>query len=467
MPNNLKLNIKKMENNPYLCPMKTMGKYTRILRRLLVVVVVISVGVVSHGQELIRETVDILNCDSSIVRQYSEDVAYVYNRTKRTSPFMKVTEGVTICPSVYIEPLYMNDFEFKDSMVYFCGYLNEDGQKRGVLGYFPLSSFPNVNVSYFVVDECTGLVKLDLYEVYDGYSPVGEVHLVSTGTTTGDRTDALIDMTLFSNPMFNCLIHFASAPDEYYDDVATTVNNVVVSTRNVEPDGTPVVNLWEYVRPTAPGTTIFQTSVSRKRITSPIADSPVLLEHIANSEYSAVYKNSGYSRISVLKTNVGASASINAVDILWLEGMVVPKDIKWECRYRNFDVLTFGHPAEEFRTQIYHLPPSVFDGTAPNGTGTRYSYSLLWSIDPCRYPYCDFVVSGSWGQQPRLCRYYYNHTGDCPDEFEYYYALGKIGFNFFNSLLPFVRGRNISISRLEPRQVDIPFPLVCGKMEMK
>ena len=123
-------------------------------------------------------------------------------------------------------------------------------------------------------------------------------------------------MTLFSNPMFNCLIHFASAPDEYYDDVATTVNNVVVSTRNVEPDGTPVVNLWEYVRPTAPGTTIFQTSVSRKRITSPIADSPVLLEHIANSEYSAVYKNSGYSRISVLKTNVGASASINAVDIL-------------------------------------------------------------------------------------------------------------------------------------------------------
>ena len=447
--------------------MKTMGKNTRILRRLLVIAVFVHAGLVSHGQELIRETIDFLNCDSSIVRQFSKDITYVYNRTKWTSSFMKVTEGVTVCPSIYIEPLYINDIEFMDNKAYFCGYWNDDGKKRGIIGYIPLSSFPNVNVSYYIVDDCTELVKLDLYRLYDMiFSPVDETHLVSTGTTTGGRTDALVELILFSDHAYNCMIHFTDGPDEYYDDVATTRNHILVSSRDVESDGTPVINLWEYVCPTVSGTTIFQTSVSRKRITSPLADSPVLLEVTENSEYSAVFKTSGYSRITVLKTQVGLGVPIDAVDILWLKGTVVPRDIKWEWRHRNYDVLTFGHAEEEFRTQIYHLPPSVFDGTAMNGTGTRYSYTMLWSIDPCRYPYRDFMVSGSWGHQPRLCRYYYNYTGDCPDGFEYFYEKGEIGFNYKEEPLPYIRWRDLPFTILVPRRVDIPLPSVCGNMEM-
>lgn len=453
-----------LKNISYLCIMKPLAKDTRNLRRMIAIAASISIGLVSQGQEMIRQSIDFFNCDSSIVRQFTKNIAYVYNRTYRTSSFMKVTEGVTVCPSIYIEPLYMNDFELLSDTAVFCGYIIEEDRKKGIVGFFRLSGFPGVNVYYKVIDECTELIKLDIYSVYDVFvDPRRNVHIVATGTTTGARTDVLLDMTPFGNSANNCEIHFADGPDEYYDDVAATMDFVVVSTRDVETDGTPVVNLWEYVRPSAPGLSIFNTGVSRKRITSPVADSPVLLESTVNNEYSAVYKNIGYSRITVLKTIAGVTAPVDAVDLLWLKETVVPRDIKWDWWHKDFDVLTFGHPEDEFRTRIYHLPPAVFDGTATGGLGTRYSYTMLWSIDPCRYPYRDFVVSGSLGQQPRLCRYYYNHTDACPDGFVYIYDIGKLQYNYKDEALPYIHWRSIPGNKWEPRQVDIPFPYECGK----
>lgn len=446
--------------------MNTMGIETPILRRLLTTAVFVSVGLLSFGQELIRGSDDFFNCDSSIVRQVTKDVAYVYNRTKWTSSFMEVTESVTVCPSIYMEPLYMNDFEIKEKQVFFCGYIKENNTKKGILGFFPLSSFPNVDVRYRVVEECTELKKLDVYKIYNMmYGPNPEWHLVATGTTTGVRTDVLIDMMKFTTLTYNCLIHYSFDPDEYFDDVSTTKDYVVVSTRDMESEETPVVNFWEYDTPTVPGMTIFNTSVSRKRISNSVADSPVLLEHMTNNEYLAAYKNSGYSRIAVLKTATGTPVPINVVNILWLEGNVVPRDIKWQSWVSNVDVLTFGHPTDEYRTQIYHLPSAVIGGTTTNGTGTRYSGIKIWSIDPCIYPNRDFVASGSKFQNPKLCRYYYNYTGDCPDEFEYYCDFGKIENKFIEEPLPYTDLGNLPTKILEPRQVDIPFPLECGKME--
>ncbi len=455
--------MKKTKNISHLRTVKAMYIDILPLKILMVIAVFVSSGVVSFGQEMIRESLDFNNCDSSIVRQLSNDVTYVYNRTNRTSSFMKVTEGVVVCPSIYMEPLYINDFEMLPSSVYFCGYMIDEGLKKGIVGFFSLTTFPNVSIYYRVIDECTELKKLDIYRPNAEYFP--DLHVVATGTTTGVRTDVLIDVTLFATPVNNCEIHFADGLYEYYDDVATTDNYVVVSTRDRNMDGTPSVNLWEYVRPTMTGMTIFNTSVNKKQITSPIADSPVLLEYTLNDEYSVVYKEFGYSRIPVMKTAIGSSASINAVDIIWLDSTVVPRDIKWDRRSKNYDVLTFGHKEEEYRTQIYHLPPAVFDGTAINGTGTRYSNSMLWSIDPCVYPYRSYMVSGSDGRLPMLCRYYYNYNGNCPDGFDYYYDKGKQQYKHIDEALPYLHWKNIPNIKFEPRKVDIPLPYICVEEE--
>lgn len=65
-----------LKNISYLCIMKPLAKDTRNLRRMIAIAASISIGLVSQGQEMIRQSIDFNNCDSSIVRQFTKNIAY-------------------------------------------------------------------------------------------------------------------------------------------------------------------------------------------------------------------------------------------------------------------------------------------------------------------------------------------------------------------------------------------------------
>lgn len=425
---------------------------------LLAVAFFLFMGPVAVGQEMNREAIDFLNSDTSIVRQYKENTTLIYNRTKHTSLFMRVTEGVTVASSMYMEPLFVNDFEIEHTKAYFCGYTYVDERRKGILGYFDLSSFPNCSVTYYIVDYCVEMMKMDVYSP----GAVQEKKIVATGTTTGIRSDALAELTLFATPSFNFYAYISLSENEQIDDVAQTSSNIVVSTRNVE-DNISVVNLWQYQNPLTPGMSMFNYVVGKKTIASPAAAGPVYLEYMTYDEYSAVYKYQGYSRIVVLKTDVTNNYyTIEAVDILGLENGVMPKDIKWNKKTDVYDVLTFYHSSINYPMQIYHLPPSVFAGTAPYGTGTKYADAFLWSIDPCQASSPYFVASGSMVSIPKLFRYSHSGRGGCSDRFTYSYDKGNPAYKYRETYIPTVID-DISPREMTPRQVEIPFPKVCGK----
>lgn len=406
---------------------------------------------------MIREAVAYFNSDTSIVRQYKEDITLIYNRTKKTSSFMLVTEGVIAVPAMYMEPLFVNDFEIMRDKAYFCGYTMSGETRQGILGYFELSTFPSCTVSYYNVSDCKEMIKLDVYSP----GAVQEKKMVATGTTDGVRSDALAELTLFASPTFNLQIHVSYGEHEYFDDVAQTSGHIVVSSRNVE-NNYSVVNLWQYQNPLTPGMSMFNFPVYKKQITFLPADSPVYLEYMDNNEYSAVYKNRTYSHITVLKTDVLNTTPVSGADILGVEEGVKPKDIKWNPKTDVYDVLTFYHSSTTYPMQIYHLPSSAFNSPMYMGAGTKYANVQLWSIDPCLSASPYFMASGSVGSLPKLFRYSSSGKDECPDTFYYFYEKVMPEW-YYSSIYIYTMMDNQNPVELVPREVEIPFPKVCGK----
>lgn len=453
-----------MKNIMYLCSTKQMASMRKI--RLVFLALFLLPEWLS-AQEMIRGAVDYYLSDSSIVRQYKKDVTLIYNRSDNprnenisfTSTFMLVSEDSSNVPIFYMQPLYVNDFEILKAHAYFCGYMRDGNQKKGIIGYFNINQFPNCNVYYFIIDTCKEMIKMDVYQ------PDGELHpdvnVVATGTT-GTRTDVLVEMNLVSYPPNNFHIYISDRKSEFIDDVAAIKNYVVVSTRDEE-SGIPVINFWQFIRPTLPGMSIFNYGVNRKSVSSPFASTPVYLEHTVGDQYSAVYRDYGYFRMTILKTDVSPMNNFVSVDVLGLENGVIPRDIKWNSKTNVYDVLGLYVPDYYYWVKIYHFPQTVFDGTAPYGTGTKYLYKQLWSIDPCLYPSPYFMASGEEGEIPRLFRYSSGQSGDCSEMFNYQYEKGEPVWKFSDGSIPFAFTDNLPLNMLEPEWRIIPFPWICGE----
>lgn len=440
--------------------MKTTTSKTRFLSRLLTAVLFLSATSTAFGQEVIRAIRNAPMSDSSIIRQVTKDTVLISNNFWPKSTFMMLSNSIANAPTIYIDPIFVNDFEIDDKTVYFCGYLLEN-EKRAVYGCFDLHTFPFCTISYYEIPECTELRKIDFYTIGDMFN--SETHFVMTGST-GTRSDALIDVPHTLSPTFNGLAYFSTNEYESIDDVAVIDNYVVVSARDNE-YGIPIVNFWQYTKPSSFGTSIFNTSVNRVRVSNPSAGSPVFLEHKGSDDYSAVYKDDVFPRIDMLELSWGATV-IKALAIS-ADSTRYPLDIKYHNSTLVYDILARDEgditiPYFNPKTKVYHVTPSVLNNTVTNGEGTWYPNRHMWSIDPLGSWAPRFVASGEYMGMVKFFKYSHNQWEYCPERFEFKYENGMITKNVKDSPLPKTSVIYLYLEEKEPYYKEyIPFPQEC------
>lgn len=402
--------------------------------QMIAVLIFFSISIPVVGQEMIRGAVDYLLCDTSIVRGITRDTTLVYNRNltsipNTTSSFSFVMESnPTHMWTLYIDSLYVNDFELFERYVYFCGYKTVEGGKRAMLGYFKLDDYPDINFYYYVLDDSKELKKLDVYKTVE-FQYYEQTHLVATGTTSGSRSDVLVDMAMFTPWTLNCHMYFSNDENENFDDVAVTDKYVVVSSRS-KIQNIPYINLWYYQRPHFVGQHIFNNNVDYCYIHNPVPTSPVILEFTKIDSFVAVYKEEGFSRIAMLKMD----AMNPNYDIFEIEALEqwpsIPIDVKYQYGTSLFDILARVSNYQKLTfdplMHIYHVTPNDLNGISPNGNITRYTdiNYHLWSLDKQKGLSSQFIVSGAAGQIPKLFRFYYNRWNDCTDSIGYRYFRG-------------------------------------------
>lgn len=380
------------------------------------------------GQEYIRGTVEKSFCDTSIIRERTSDSVFVYYSDSRNSLFMLVTPTSIYVPTVSLGSYYVNDFDIFGNRIYFCGYLLDNGQKKAMFGSFLLTSFPYCSFSCCILDTCTELRKLDVYRV--GIDPDFDVHLAMTGTT-GTRSDVIVDRVVSSNFPYMyppCNVYFSNNETESFDDVAVTDKYIVVSSRKME-QGSPIVDFWQFSKPTTTGVSYLYMPVHHFRFYSPTVETPVFLEHVNADNYVAVYKEIGFSRIVMLQLSAPNTVS-NCVEILGDTSQTVfPMEIKYEKNSMVYDILSCNDYDHNPRSQppvmqIYHITPPVINNTALFGEGTRYPDYFLWSIDRAKWSGW-FLASGALDRHPMVFRYKYDKWETCPEYFQYNYDVGK------------------------------------------
>lgn len=451
--------------------METNSKH-RFIPRLFAVVMFLTFSISAIGQDLIRETIDYLLCDTSIIRETSKDSVMIYNR-RNTSTFMLATPGDNNAFTMYIEPIYVNDFEVFERNVYFCGYKLEDGIKKAIIGRFYLYNFPynnnpNYYIPYYVVDECTEFKKLDVYRTEEG-APYNmfDIHVVATGATES-RSDAILDMIMTTSlpggVPFNCFLYLSSDKNESFDDVAVTDNYVVVSSR-IKTEENPSVIFWHFARPTLIGDNIFSTSINNLCVKTPDAETPVFIEHTVLDKYVATYKIDGYSRIAMLKLEA-LNTNYNSVEITGIPmGNIFPMDIKYNRRNGVYGILARGEVGTnldyDLQMKIYHITPAIIQNTAPYGEGTWYPYNQVWSIDPQNKTANRFVASAGFSNLVRMLRYNHYQWPGCSSRFEYNYDIGKFEGTLYKPEIS-IRLLRKEMSIHYPRERrPILFPVIC------
>ena len=446
--------------------MKTHAQ-NKFFTRIFVAILFLSTSIPSFGQEYIRSAINDNICDTSIVRGVAMDTVLIYNKrytpTDNVSSFSFMVANNPNMWTLYINPLYVNDFEVFDRRIFFCGYIRENGMKA-IIGYFKLDDYPNIDLFYYRLDNFRELRKLDVYKKgeFQGYE---RTHVVATGTSAGIRSDVLVDMTMDAPGTSNCGVLISTDENEDYDDVATTKSRVVVSSRN-KVQGIPVENFWYYKQPLYTGQNIFSSNPDRFRISSPVADSPVLLEYTTLDSFVAVYKIKGFSKMAMLRMDVTA-LDYQIFEIVGDKAETVyPIDIKRHARNSVYDILAYNKNwinSQYYPMQIYHVVPGDLSGVTPYGQGTNYTNfkNKLWSLDMWPGLNNFFIVSGDLNQYPRLFRFKHYQWENCTNRFEYYYSLGKLEGEFID----------VTISPYE-NQLDriyfqtgkgwVQFPVRCG-----
>lgn len=446
--------------------MKNIFSKASFIHKMLVVGLFLSVSLSTFGQDLIRGTDVYVLSDTSIVRGVAVDTVLIYNYNQ-VSTFSLVASNDSNVWTIYIEPIVVKDFEVFENMVFFCGYRVEEEVKQAVIGYFYLNLFPNNEVYYRYVDDCKELRKLDVYEIKESQFEK-EIHLVSTGTT-GTRSNVLIDMPVFSPSLVNCYVQISNDENESFDDVAVTQNYVVVSSRSKVQD-IPIVKFWYYDRPALVGQSIFYSTVHSFSISSPVAETPVVLEHTAIDSFAAVYKVPGYFRMAMLRLDV-TGTGYKIYEIMGDDARTVyPIDIKYNPRNRVYGILARAMNRQDSTRflplmQIYHVVPSDLLGLTPYGQGTNYleTYYHLWSLDLFLGVYNRFVISGGAAQFTRMLRCSHYQWGPCSHRFEYQYDIGELKSEkkVENLLIKFLV---LEYNKQTVREkIQIYFPVLCGE----
>jgi len=460
--------------------METKTIKNSLIVRMVAVAFFLTVSTVAYGQhEEIRSAEDFMLCDTSIIRAKGGDSALIYNRNNQTT-FMMMTSGQLDIDTWYLDSgrVAVNDFEIYHKTAYFCGYKSYNGTRKAIFGSFLLDSFECAsNFTFLELDTCTELKKIDLYLVDEGMqSGHYELHVAMIGCTE-KRANVLVDYVVSSSfiappfPIYNCGIYFSNDETESFDDIAATDNYVVVSTRR-KMEGIPIIDFWQFEIPSLIGYDFLSSNISHVRLGSPVAETPVVLEHTHDDSYAATFKIDGYSKMAMLLHKI-ANPGIKCVEILGDDARtLIPMDLKYNKKSYAYDILARNEhyrdePDSRYNPmQIYHVDLMVIHNWTTYGNGTYYPDKLLWSIDPTNTTYY-YVASGENSWLPVFFRYRHDQWNTCPSRFEYRFETGDLKYSTLEDAIVELR-RDLKLVKAPARKHTIRFPYVCeGRQEQQ
>lgn len=440
----------------------------RFIPRVLAAVLFLSFSFPVVGQELIRRAPDEVS-DTSIIREAARDSVLIYNlfnKEEEMSFFVLLNAGNSNPNAIFFDSLYIKDFEVFEKRVYFCGYTFVNDEKKAMFGFFHLNNFPNGDIYYYVLNDCLKLNKIDVYKTVES-NFIEEKHLVMTGSTTYLRSDVLVDISLPVSTPTSGNIYKSNNENEKIDDVAVTKNYVIVSTRSIE-NGIPVIYYWQFKRPNAIGQDIFSTFMDRIRVSSPVAQTPVFLEHTWDDKYVAVYKINNYPLMEM--TMLEAPSTVGNGVVIFSDSTKTfhPMDIKFNPRSNVYDILARDRfQLTDYvyypKMQIYHITQDVINNMVSVGNGTRYDYPIdnLWSIDPMKNTSKYFAASGTREMNFTFFRYKHNQWNVCPYKFEYPFVVGKPEGGYIGEWSLLLNVMSLESRKKTPLKSQIRFPIEC------
>lgn len=364
------------------------------------------------AQDLTRELMSASN--STIIRQWKADKWLCYNRGKGNEFYAVSTTGSTT-PYMTLEndSITITDFEIFDDTVYFCGY-KDSTTRIAMMGYFPLTTFPNSIVKYNTLSDVVSFNKMDVF------SAEGQVHVEMTATLTYGEVHAFYTIVdARENSDGSWMYYVLDKPEKglIFDDVAVTDSFVVFTGRSLRDDNYEAFNtteLWYFYKPTMYGVPVFLTSVDIRCLYNwPVGQ--VIIEHLfADIFIIALRKGS-----DVIVSSFYHGLSYNTTCKLILDDSIDTRevlDVKYNKSNSRYDILACRQNNEMLTSRIFTIP--LTNHYNPSGTVQMRTFrnKEIQSIDFLSLAPNQFVASGHNNTSNLIvCKYDQLLSGNCFD----------------------------------------------------
>ncbi|MCR5444915.1 MAG: hypothetical protein K6E96_04425 [Bacteroidales bacterium] len=351
------------------------------------------------AQEYIKK-VDGIYSDTSIIREYKEDVRIIYSQQGDDKQFIKVTESGTTAPLLVLnDDIFVSDFEIMEDTLYFCGvrYFN---QLYAFLGYIDLTSFPSTFYGNHFPD-MGAFYKMEVFRSRNG----GEKHIVMTGDAV-NRGSCVVDVRMPTSGSWSYYFSPADSSWAIFDDVAVTDTRVLASLRTSTQNG----YVYYFNHPAMNNS--FLISPAFKMHLGGGIISPIVLEN-CQSNYYALACRRLHDKLSYI-IEVRAYHDNGFYRGRYIAGSQTyqfPIDLKYNTDKRELDMLT-NEIAQNPIHRIYHIDSTGLFLCRTMWFATPRVFSLDYlATDPNH-----FVASG-WGDDRELWFYKYSPSirGVCSD----------------------------------------------------
>ena len=347
--------------------------------KIIVIAVALFLPYWSTAQDLIRR-VNISEPNFALVRQLSGQAKWIecydfrdiYPYTGSSYFGLFDTVGNTNHFMICDQSIDVYDMELVGNTLYFCGskYDGLSVSRKGVMGYYDITSMPTPTINYILYDSLTTLKKLDYYMLY------ATKHVVMVGTGRNGK-DYIVDAYHYSNPLYPNNTSWGKAwtyitnDNTKFDDIAVVDTNVVVSARFSD---SSVAYLCYIRKNTMIDRPFFSGSVIGTKKIKADPKGPVLLMAGNYDTLYAFFRNSYYLQIHQLKGTHELTAKRIMVDLPlpFFTNTLELLDVCTDFNRRNLGVL-LGKRNSSIDYKVYHIPTSK---VSSGGTITGHIFNV-------------------------------------------------------------------------------------------
>ena len=340
--------------------------------------------------------------DNSIIRRVYKNKWLNYCSSEKGKAFYLVPETGTNLPYLSLDDnnIEVLDFKVFSDTVFFCGKLETALTSHAVVGYYPISGFPNVPVKYDTFPEVRYFRKMDVFK--DG----AKARIVATAGY-GIFSGTVADIIHLGGDYWECRIVDPSGFNWWFNDVVVTSSHVVFTSQSVKYLINNVkTRVWLFKRPVAPGGSVFLNNVDVRDFGDSLSIGKMLLTDVGGGWFVTVnpLQSNRLLMHEFCGPNYYGSAEFKGATNFEI------KDLVHIHLPNSTDVLTYSWNTAATGSYIYHIPESSFDEDGPANVH-YYDKENINSLNLLSTPDSLFIASGhnDISQSLRIYRYKYDN----------------------------------------------------------